>query len=1575
MFMNGGRERTFDTRAELRKLRALKQSVARSLWAFMALLTPFALATRTSAAEDQYSLHIRQTDPLTPEEEKRSFQLPAGFEAQIVAAEPEIQKPINLAFDAQGRLWVSGSTEYPVAAPLDEPGRDSIRILEDTDGNGTFEKVTVFADGLNIPIGLFPFKNGCIAFSIPNIYYFEDLDGDDRVDRRTVLYGPLDHMRDTHGLNNAFRRGFDGWLYACHGWANESTVEAADGSRIEMTGGNTYRMKVDGSRVEHITHGQVNPFGMTFDTNGDLFNSDCHTKPIMLLLRGGYYDSFGKPHDGLGYVPEVMSHSHGSTAIAGVCKYSGDRFPKEFHGNMFVGNVVTSRVNRDSLRYRGSTVQAVEEADFVVSEDPWFRPVDLQVGPDGALYIADFYNKVIGHVEVPHDHPARDSERGRIWRIVYVGDDENSAQEADAGVNLRLADLSGLIDALGHSNLELRLRSTDEIVDRIGTAAVPALRKSFAAAEDAKVRVHCIWALQRLGGLNADDLVSACHDSDALVRRHAMKVLAETKPWDSSHRQRTEEGLNDDDALVRRMAIDAFAQHPDPGNVKILMDVWDRTDEADVHAAHVIKIALKATLNTSGSLDDWLEDPTETESWWRLAKVALAVPTAESARFVLAYLEGVDSPPQNVTQMLSHVARHLPADVSALRVARLAQRFAGSNLNVQLELIQAVRRGIRLKGNSAPPEIIAWGHDLAAGLLASIDVDSLSWFTESEAGQAHKVWSLEPRTSSDGQTTAFLSSLPLGETYVGNLRSHEFAVPDQLEFYICGHLGFPEKPAIEENRVSLVLSDTGEAIAEALAPQNDIAQRVTWDLKQYRGRRAYLLVADGVDVAAFAWLAVGRFNPSVVTVPSLSPAAAAQRCRAAAVLIRDFQLTALNDALQPIVLSTHLEAGARAAAADALLATDSDTRLRALLPALTDTSTSAALRDEVALAIVDRNGPQTQSVFQRVFRELPARVQRGVATSLASSRDGARLLISLSESGAASPRLLQETEIRQRLDSLLAHDLDLAASVAELLRGLPNPRVELLKIMHKRQQVVPRADRSATRGEQVFKKHCAACHAYRGQGAVVGPQLDGVSNRGAERLLEDIHDPNRNVDPKFRVTLFELDDGRIVTGLFRRAEGDLTAIVNAEGKEVTFATSSIETKQVSQNSVMPDNFATALTDQEAFDLVEFLSLDRSGLSSSVKWRMLPVDQKFRSEGVAIGDVDRDGDQDVMVGEYWYENPQWQLHEITKPGNYGNGATTYSSAFLCYADDVNQDDWIDLIVIGFPGAPCHWYENPRGEPGHWDKHLIWPSACNETPHYVDLFGNGKRVLLMGWQPKGKENEGQMAWFTPASDPTQPWTPHPISPAPAAGVSIPGSHRFSHGLGVADLNGDKLLDVICTEGWWQQPPKVSDQPWTFHPAPLGEACSNMHGEDLDGDGRTDVLSSSAHNYGIWMHLQRGGGPDHDPTFVTTNLFPQLLSQTHALHFKDIDGDGLRDIVTGKRWWAHGPSGDPGSDEPAVLYWFQAKRSPQGLIQYTPHLIHSESGVGLQFVVQDFNGDGQVDVVTSNKRGVFVFEQIRQ
>ena len=199
------------------------------------------------------------------------------------------------------------------------------------------------------------------------------------------------------------------------------------------------------------------------------------------------------------------------------------------------------------------------------------------------------------------------------------------------------------------------------------------------------------------------------------------------------------------------------------------------------------------------------------------------------------------------------------------------------------------------------------------------------------------------------------------------------------------------------------------------------------------------------------------------------------------------------------------------------------------------------------------------------------------------------------------------------------------------------------------------------------------------------------------------------------------------------------------------------------------------------------------------------------------------------------------------------------------------------------------------------------------------------------------------------------------------SVRGTHRYTHGLGFGDMNKDGRADVIYREGWWEAPVDRTETDWKFHPAALGDECAQMYVMDLDGDGDQDVISSSAHAYGIWWHEQV---KERDTVrWIQHDLF-NSFSQSHGLMIADINNDGHEDLITGKRYYAHNGKMDPGEDEPAVIYWFEYKpgKSPS----WVPHLIDDNSGAGLNFVVQDINNDKRPDIIISNKKGVYVFEQ---
>ena len=350
-----------------------------------------------------------------------------------------------------------------------------------------------------------------------------------------------------------------------------------------------------------------------------------------------------------------------------------------------------------------------------------------------------------------------------------------------------------------------------------------------------------------------------------------------------------------------------------------------------------------------------------------------------------------------------------------------------------------------------------------------------------------------------------------------------------------------------------------------------------------------------------------------------------------------------------------------------------------------------------------------------------------------------------------------------------------------------------------------------------------------------------------------------------------------------------------------------------------------------------------------------ITRDFISEGVAAADLNKDGEQDIIAGYYWFEAPTWKRHELL-PGKIFEPRKEYSESFLNLALDVNLDGWEDVVIIDYPGKAGFWLENPQNKSGHWLKHVIADSMgiSNESPGFIDMNGDGRLDILCGDYAKR-----QIVWLqAPTKKGDLTWTRHPIS---AAGVK--GTDRFSHGIGYGDINMDGLKDVVITNGWFEGKANLSSGDWIFHEASLGEPCSHMQIFDVNGDGKNDVVSSSAHALGVWWHEQVLINGNID---FKTHLISNTTAQTHATIMADLDGDGKEEMITGKRFLAHNGNDAGDGDIPILMYFnFDSSTNPY----FGEHIIDYDSGAGLNIAVRDMNRDNKPDLIIANKNGVFV------
>ncbi len=519
----------------------------------------------TSGCSDEH-----YTDPLSPEQALKSFRLNDEFDIEIFAAEPFVMDPVDLIFDGEGKAYVVEMPDYPYQ-PANGKGAGSIRLLMDTNGDGRIDQSTVFADSLSEATSILPWKGGLIVTSAPHILYLKDTTGDFRADTKEVLFSGF-FRNNSEAQITCLRFGIDNWIYA-NNRGQDGTIHfnlKADAAPISVRGAD-FRFRLDRNQFEPETGpGQ---FGQTIDKWGHRFftENSIHLQhaviPWRYLHRHPYLPSATavvniSDHDPIMYqetpppywraertnrrnkqyqeqkLSRIEYAEDHFTGASGGTVYTGDAYPKTYYGNIFTGDVAGNLIHRDlltlmpdSTRFVAKRGEAEKDREFLSSEDPWFRPANFTVGPDGCLYVVDMYRQHIETpVSIPEDLQAdmdflRGSDNGRIYRIVP----KKGGPAKPALPNLATMQSAQLVELLASPNQWWAIQAQRLLLERQDASVIPLVRSMFTTHTDPGTRLHALFVLEGLNALNASLVKQAVEDKDPNLRENGL-ILAESYP-------------------------------------------------------------------------------------------------------------------------------------------------------------------------------------------------------------------------------------------------------------------------------------------------------------------------------------------------------------------------------------------------------------------------------------------------------------------------------------------------------------------------------------------------------------------------------------------------------------------------------------------------------------------------------------------------------------------------------------------------------------------------------------------------------------------------------------------------------------------------------------------------------------------------------------------------------------------------------------------------------------------------------------------------------------------------------------
>lgn len=1141
----------------------------------------------------------RMALPLEPDDSLAWAATAAGVEARLFAAEPDVASPLAMTWDDRGRLYLAESVDYPNERRPEGEGRDRIVRCEDRDGDGRADRFQVFADDLSLPTSLLWVDGGLLVHQPPKTLFLRDTDGDGAADERRVV---LDGWGagDTHAGPSNLRHGLDNWIWGTVGYSGFRGVVNGEERRF---GSSLYRFRPDGSALEVLCSTSNNTWGLGISETGEVFNSTANNDQICYLaIPNRFYEAVRGWH-GNGWsfigdyrefhpitpgVRQVDWHDR-YTAAAGSALYTARAYPASYWNRVALICEPTGHlVHRSLLERDGAGFVARDGRNLFASGDEWCAPIAAEVGPDGAVWMIDWYSYVVQHNPTPRGFetgpgnayvtPHRDRSRARVLRLVH-----RDAPEAPTR-DLARASVAELVAALDDDNQLWRMHAQRLLVERDARAAVPGLVERLGTPHLDGIgsdpgAIHALWTLHGLGALEGEALDAAratlAHPA-APVRKNAARVLAEN----DGSRAAIAALLDDDDALVVREALLALSgAAPDPavgarvyallGEERFTGDHWlvdAATAAAARHDAGFLGAALAAAPRREEPAaprepENLLPNPSFEEgagdapAAWRPRTYSgrgARHTWVPEGRFGSRCLR-IDSDRPTDTSWYVDV----PVD------PRGRYRLAGW---VRTEDVRGAMGGlynVHTMGQTVTPALTGttdWREVEVVFDAAGRDRVSLNclfggwgqstgtaWYDDLSLTRVEDAVDLarlgETRGAVVATVTRHYAARGPAESIADLLVRLEGADPGLVGFVLEGlAAGWPD------GATPLLQSQDGERIRR-LAGELPVVQAADlvalvarWDLGPWFGElRAQVtrVLADAVgdaEASTEGRLAVAR-RLAALAAPAADPESP---------VARDTLIEALSPAADPRlnlglieVLGTLSDEELGAALLERWPALTTDARRAALALCLRRPAWSRALLDAVDAGAVNRANLTAQD-WQRLERSPdPALVARAAEVAAAGGR---------------------------------ATNADRAAVYERLL---------------------PLADRAGdvARGREVFREVCSVCHTFAGEGGAVGPSLEGVGARGKREILLEVVDPNRSLESTYQAWVIRTLDGEILSGRIAAESRTTVELLDAEGKRLVVDRADIDAMAAQGISIMPEGLVDDRDEADVRGLLEYLLSD------------------------------------------------------------------------------------------------------------------------------------------------------------------------------------------------------------------------------------------------------------------------------------------------------------------------------------------------------------------------------------------------